>query len=63
MLRRLRFRNSGPAPEFWESKRLTQKFLEKFEEKWNILVEMALIMKPELYNKYPLLQLPNHKIR
>ena len=33
------------------------------EEKWNILVSMALIMKPELYNKYPLLQLSNHKIR
>ena len=33
------------------------------EQQWNILVSMALIMKPELYNKYPLIQLPNSKTR
>ena len=26
------------------------------EEKWNILVSMALILQPQLYDKYPLVQ-------
>ena len=42
---------------------LAYKTTNDMEEKWNILVSMSLIMKPELYNKYPLIQLQNSKIR
>lgn len=35
----------------------------KYENKLNILMEMALILMPELYEKYPLLKINNQKIR